>query len=112
VLDFSEYIRGVYAVNRKVFDFLQQNTVTPEMYPIQELAVELEAPMEQSHFLLEVTNHVNAKLQELDSSEASCRRVLTLTIALNEFLAHLISGELNEDAIRGMLDSLRVIWRG
>lgn len=99
-------------MNRKVFDFLQQNTITPEMYPVAELALELQAPSEQSTFLLEITNHVNAKLQVLDSSETSCRRVLTLTIALNEFLAHLISGELDEDALRGMLDSLRVIWRG
>lgn len=99
-------------MNRKVFDFLQQNTVTPEIYPLAELMHELEAPREQSHFLLEVTNHVNAKLQELDSSEASCRRVLTLTIALNEFLAYLISESIDDTAIRGMLDSLRVIWRG
>lgn len=99
-------------MNRKVFDFLQQNTVTPEMYPVAELAHELQTPAEQSTFLLEITNHVDAKLKELDHSETSCRRVLTLTIALNEFLAHLISDSVDEAAIRGMLDSLRVIWRG
>jgi len=85
----------------KAHEFFNKNTVQIEDYPIQEF---LDNP---GSILKEVL--IMFKSRPKQSFTES--QLLTCTIALNEFAAFHLSKDKSEDTIRGMLDSLRVIFR-
>jgi len=85
----------------KAHEFFNKNTVQIEDYPIQEF---LDNP---GSILKEVLTMFKSRPKEAFTE----MQLLTCTIALNEFTAFHLSKDKSEDTIRGMLDSLRVIYR-
>ena len=85
----------------KAHEFFNKNTVQLEDYPIQEF---LDNP---GSILKEVLTMFKSRPKEAFTE----MQLLTCTIALNEFTAFHLSKDKSEDTIRGMLDSLRVIYR-
>ena len=82
-------------------NFLTKNTPAPEDYPIEEMKEELLKPAGESTILREIA---------LKCKPTNEKSALTCSIALNEFAAYVLGGDRSDDAIRGILDSLKVIW--
>lgn len=85
----------------KAHEFFTKNTVEADDYPVQEF---LENP---GSILREILNAFRSRPKEAFTE----MQLLTCTIALNEFTAYHLGNDKSEDTIRGMLDSLRVIFR-
>jgi len=83
----------------KAYEFFTKNTVEADDYPIQEF---IENP---GSILGEILNAFRSRPKESFTE----MQILTCTVALNEFTAFYVSNDRSENAIRGMLDALRVI---
>lgn len=85
----------------KAHEFFNKNTVQPEDYPVQEFLENTES------ILREILNAFRSRPKESFTE----MQLLTCTIALNEFTAYHLGNDKSENTIRGMLDSLRVLYR-
>lgn len=103
-------------MQKDIYLFLTKNTISDEDYPVSIMRQELSSERGKGLFLEEVSAKVEASLSGIMSAvptQEATMRVLTMTAALNEFVAYLISETAgNQEArLKAMLDSLRVIWR-
>lgn len=85
----------------KAHEFFTKNTVEAGDYPVQEF---LDNP---DSILMEILNAFCSRPKESFTE----MQLLTCAVALNEFVAYHRSPDKSEQTIRGMLDSLRVIFR-